>query len=229
MNELSSQSASNIGGFDSLAYWQARHEQYLLNPQGVGNAVLDVAENERIYQAIDAYVANIVIKLDRHNPIRVLDLGCGIGMLASAFLRTGCEYTGVDISDKAVEIARGKYPAGRFCVANIADLPLAGPFDIIIERTVFIHLVEDDYWRSVVREVCRLLSSDGVFILMDQLPATAAEAPAGASHVKFRLYSEYTKALHHVGLQFEVSLRDRVAEVMALSPHTHFVTHLQGD
>jgi 2-polyprenyl-3-methyl-5-hydroxy-6-metoxy-1,4-benzoquinol methylase len=223
-----SQSAPIIAGFDSLAYWRNRHEQFLLNPQGVGNAVFDVAENERIYEAVEGYVANVVLQLNRPAPLRVLDLGCGIGMLASSFLRTGCDYTGVDISEKAVEIARAKYPKGHFQVANIADLPLNGPYDIIIERTVFIHLVEDEYWKSVIKEVSRLLSEDGLFVLIDHLPASPADAPVGAAHVKFRLHAQYVEALTSVGLQFDPVLRDRVAQRMALSPHTHFVSRLRG-
>jgi SAM-dependent methyltransferase len=214
--------------FDSLAYWRTRHEQYLLNPQGVGNAVIDVAENERIYQAMDRYVADIVRQLRQAAPVRVLDLGCGIGMLAGAFLRTGCEYTGIDISDKAVEMARIKHPTGRFEVANIADLPLSGPYDIIIERTVFIHLVEDDYWNSVIKEVKRLLSRHGVFILMDHLPLTPDEAPRSAAHVKFRMRAQYAGAFENLSLHFDTALRDGIAQHMALSPHTHFVSHMNA-
>jgi SAM-dependent methyltransferase len=210
--------------FDSLAYWRGRHEQYRLNPQGVGNAAYDVAKNDLIYEAMDAYVANLVLQLHKSAPVRVLDLGCGTGMLAGAFLRTGCEYTGFDISETAVNLARSKYPAGRFEVGNIADLPISGPFDIVIERTVFIHLVEDAYWKSVIREVARLLATDGVFIVMDQLPLSQAEAPATAAHVKFRLYTEYAEALAKHSLQFDLDLRRRMAGGMALSPHTHFVT-----
>lgn len=214
--------------FDSLDYWRQRHEQYLLNPQGVGNASLDPAENEKIYRWVDNYVANIVQALARPAPIRVLDLGCGTGMLAGAFLRTGCEYTGIDISEKAVEMARSLHPNGRFEVANIADLPLTGAYDLIVERTVFIHLVEDAYWNSVIREVRRLLAPDGVFILIDQLPVSQAEAPRSATHVKFRLHSEYAEAFRKVSMRFDPALYARIARQMTLTPHTHFVTHAPG-
>src|SRR5687767_3674496 len=137
--------AKNIQ-IDSLAYWRARHQQYRDDPRGVGNVSLDASENERIYRATIAYIESLVMHLEREKPVRVLELGCGTGMLVSAFTRTGCEYTGIDISEQAVEIARAKHPGARFQVGNIAALGLNELFDIIIERTVFIHLVEDDYW-----------------------------------------------------------------------------------
>ena len=215
----------NSQKFDSLAYWRARHEQYLLNPKGVGNATLDTSENERIYKAINIYIANIVKNLERERPIKVLEFGCGIGMIAEAFINTGCEYTGIDISDKAVEIARSNHPTGRFEVANIADLSFVEKYDLIIERTVFIHLVEDDYWHSVILETKRLLANDGLFIVIDQLPKESSEDAGGATHVKFRLYGEYAEAFRKAGLKFDLALRNKLAGKMQLSPHTHFVTH----
>lgn len=211
--------------FDSLAYWRARHEQYLLDPRGVGNVGLTASENERIYKALDIYIENIVINLHKAPPVRVLDLGCGIGMLAAAFIRTGCEYTGVDVSPKAVEIAKSNYPKGRFEVANIAQLPLTGEFDIIIERTVLIHLVEEAYWHAVIAEVKRLLARDGVFIINDHLPVTDSEVSTRAAHVKFRLYGQYAEALQKLNMKFDLELRTELSARMALSPNTHLVTH----
>lgn len=211
--------------FNSLTYWRMRHEKYLLDPKGVGNAVLDTEENERIYRAVDGYIGALVANMVLKKPTRVLELGCGIGMLAGAFIRTGCNYTGVDISEKAIEIARDKHPSGNFEVANIAELPFSGTFDLIIERTVLIHLVEDDYWSSVIKEVKRLLAPDGVFVLIDHLPESQDEVPGKGEHVKFRLYNEYVKALNGVGLGFNADLRRVLATKMPLSPHTYFVTH----
>jgi SAM-dependent methyltransferase len=211
--------------FDSLAYWRARHEKYLHDPRGVGNVALDISENERIYEAVDAYIETLVKGLDLKSPIRVLELGCGTGMIAGAFIRSGCQYTGVDISEKAIEIAKERYPAGKFEVANIAKLPLIGYFDIIIERTVFIHLTEDVYWRSVIGEVKRLLAKDGIFIVMDNLPIDSSDAPRGATHVNFRLYKEYGEAFKEVNMKFDLSLRHSLAQKMSLSATTHLVTH----
>lgn len=216
---------SNGTDFDSLAYWCNRHDKYMADPRGVGHVSYSEEENARIYAAIDAYIAQLVTVLPVTMPARALDLGCGTGMISDAFIRTGCIYTGVDISPTAVDIARAKHPNGSFLVSNIADLSLAEPFNIIIERTVFIHLVEDGYWRAVLGEVKRLLSPGGVFILMDSLPETTNESPKGGAHVKFRLRSEYAAAFGAVGLKIDDQLREAVARKLKLSPTTHLVTH----
>jgi SAM-dependent methyltransferase len=155
----------------------------------------------------------------------VLDLGCGIGKLAPALVNCGFDYTGVDISPTAIDLAKQREPRGRFEVANIARLPFTKPFDIILERTVFIHLVEDDYWNAVISEVGRLLAPRGTFLFMDHLPRDAESVPGHAPHVKFRLYDEYAIALGRVGLDFNEHARKGIAAKIDLRPHTHLVTH----
>jgi SAM-dependent methyltransferase len=211
--------------FDSLSYWRTRHDRYLSDSKGVGNAALDTAHNDRIYAAIEKYVGDIAAHLKTRGARRVLDLGCGIGMLANAFVAHGLEYTGVDISETAVGIASANHPRARFLVGNIASLPFTELFDIVIERTVFIHLVEDDYWKSTLRQVKRSLAPGGAFILIDHLPRDAASAPQSAAHVKFRLLDQYEREFAEVGLQFDPAVRTETARHVALNEHTHMATH----
>jgi SAM-dependent methyltransferase len=211
--------------FDPVAYWRARHDQYLSDSTGVGNVALDAVQNERIYAAIEQYVGAIAGSLKARGARRVLDLGCGIGMLAGAFVRHDLEYIGVDVSATAIEIASAKHPRARFTVGDIASLPFSDTFDIVIERTVFIHLIDESIWQSALRQVKRSLAPEGVFILIDQLPLDAASAPSAAAHVKFRLREQYEREFAAIGLRFDPSLRAEVARHVALSEHTHMITH----
>jgi SAM-dependent methyltransferase len=217
--------SSSSAPFDSLAYWRARHDEYMTDLKGVGNVTLTSIENERIYVAIDKYVAAIGGFLKQRGARRVLDLGCGIGMLANAFISNDLEYTGVDISETAIKIASEKHPDARFQVGNIADLPFAEPFDIIVERTVFIHLIEDAYWAKTLRQVKRTLAPKGVFILFDTLPKDEATAPQSAMHVRFRRLDEYEQQFSQIGLKFDDRVRADLCQQIALTANTHLVTH----
>jgi SAM-dependent methyltransferase len=211
--------------FDSLAYWRERHVKYNDDTRGVGNLGLDEKQNIEIYKAIDAYVEMLAKALKVKPVPRVLDLGCGIGMITGAFVRSGYLYTGIDVSETATNIARSKFPECSFHVANIANLPLPVKYDVILERTVFIHLTEDDYWRSAISEVKRLLAPGGVFILMDNIPLVEGELK-NSKHVRFRTKAEYEAQFEAVGLKFDFALMERLNKQLKLSPATFFASHV---
>ena len=54
---------------------------------------------------------------------KVLEVGCGIGTTAHEFVRNGCDYTGIDISDKTLEIAQKRFDVfnldGKLLCENI--------------------------------------------------------------------------------------------------------------
>lgn len=69
---------------------------------------------------------------------RTLVVGCGYGDDAEWLADRGCEVTGFDISEAAVEHCRVRFPAGRvrYVVANLLDPPtewLDSPFDLVVE------------------------------------------------------------------------------------------------
>lgn len=213
--------------FSSLDYWRDRHDKFKLDPTGVGNVAYDADENEQIYIRAKNYISEVVKNLPIvSTKASALDLGCGIGKMTTALTENAYFYTGVDISPTAVEIAQKQYPKSNYIVGNIAKLPFHIRFNIILERTVFIHLVEQNYWESVLSEVKRLLKDDGVFILQDYLPLKESDAPKTADHVTQRTYSEYEEAFAKIGMKFDLELRESVEKKMSLSPNTHFVTHI---
>jgi len=67
---------------------------------------------------------------------RVLDIGCGTGVLLAAAVGQGAEGVGVDISTTMIDAARELVPGASFEVtdAQTADLTAAGPFTKVISR-----------------------------------------------------------------------------------------------
>jgi 2-polyprenyl-3-methyl-5-hydroxy-6-metoxy-1,4-benzoquinol methylase len=76
---------------------------------------------------------------------RVLDAGCGPGLVAEAFLGAGCELTGVDLSAEMVRRARARCARfgarARFEQGSALDLA-AEPFDAAVSRLVLHHVTE---------------------------------------------------------------------------------------
>lgn len=70
--------------------------------------------------------------LRKHNCRKVLEVGCGTGHRGKFFINKGYDYTGLDISEGMLIIARRKYPEIRFIQGDARKLQLNDKFDAII-------------------------------------------------------------------------------------------------
>jgi ubiquinone/menaquinone biosynthesis C-methylase UbiE len=91
---------------------------------------------------------------------RVLDLGCGEGMLALLKLK-GAHLTGVDLSRELLTVAR-RNGYDVTCAALLAQLPFPDDsFDYVVSLDVMGHIALDEK-DTVIAEMARVLRPDGV-------------------------------------------------------------------
>jgi len=97
---------------------------------------------------------------------KVLDLGCGNGRLLQIFKEIDIDYTGVDSSEKLIEIAKKTYPNTKFEVADALHLPFSNNhFDKIYSIAVLHHIPSNKLRLQFLEGVKRVLSPNGLFIL----------------------------------------------------------------
>jgi 2-polyprenyl-6-hydroxyphenyl methylase/3-demethylubiquinone-9 3-methyltransferase len=96
---------------------------------------------------------------------RVLDVGCGGGILAESLAREGALVTGVDPSARSLEAARAHAAGSRLAIeyrlGTAEDLPaagFAGTFDLVFAVDVLEHV--EDLERSLAA-IARLLAGGG--------------------------------------------------------------------
>lgn len=93
-----------------------------------------------------------------------LDMGCACGDFCSVMkhFNPSLSYTGVDIIERFIAIARQRFPQSRFEVADGTTLPFAqGEFDLV-HTSGILHL--NSFYKDIVREMYRVASR---FVLCD--------------------------------------------------------------
>jgi trans-aconitate methyltransferase len=92
---------------------------------------------------------------------RVLDLGCGTGVLTSEIASTGAHVLGIDRSPEMIAEARQKYPSLQFEVCDARSLNFSQEFDAVFSNAVLHWVPQAD---SVAQGVARSLLPHGRFV-----------------------------------------------------------------
>ncbi len=148
------------------AFWQA-------NPCGVKFA--DAAPGtRRFYELVEAHRYT----KEWHIPsaadfagargLQVLEIGCGLGTDGAQFAEAGADYTGVDLTEAAVELARKRFELfelpGKFQTADAENLNFADDsFDLVYSHGVLHHTPET---AKAIREIHRVLRPGGRAVVM---------------------------------------------------------------
>ena len=119
---------------------------------------------------------------------RVVDVGCGGGILAESLARKGATVTGIDVAPKVLATAKlHLFESGlsvEYREVTVEDLAAesAGEFDVVTCMEMLEHVPEPD---SIIRAVHRLLKPGGhaFFSTLNRTPLAFALGIVGAEHV----------------------------------------------
>ncbi len=120
--------------------------------------------------------------------LRLLDIGCGGGLLSEPMTRLGFSVTGVDASERNVGVARLHAEQGGLGIdyrASTAEALLAegeAPFDLILNMEVIEHVAEPG---AYLADCARLLAPGGLMIVatLNRTLKSLALAKIGAEYV----------------------------------------------
>lgn len=95
----------------------------------------------------------------------ILEIGCGSGNLAQRFLQGKYNYTGLDMSNNMLAIARENNPGVEFIQGDMRDIDINQKYDaILITGRSFTHMTTNEDVMICLKSVYSALNSQGILI-----------------------------------------------------------------
>jgi 2-polyprenyl-6-hydroxyphenyl methylase/3-demethylubiquinone-9 3-methyltransferase len=120
-----------------------------------------------------SYIRDSIINIfkikNRDKPlekVKILDIGCGGGLLSEPMKRLGADVVGIDASNKNIQVARihakeNKLDIKYFC-ASPENFETKNKFDVILNMEIIEHVEDVDFF---LKSCSKLLKKDGIMFV----------------------------------------------------------------
>ncbi len=103
--------------------------------------------------------------LKKNNCKKILEVGCGSGMLARRFLRNGYDYLGLDLFSEMLDIARNEVKADTFVQCDMRNLTFNQQFDsVLITGRSIAYIIENKGIIDTFTGIHKSLKDKGLFV-----------------------------------------------------------------
>ena len=120
-----------------------------------------------------SYIKENIIKTfqleTKKNPlknIKILDVGCGGGLLSEPMCRLGADVTGIDASDKNINIAKLHSKKNNLKINYVCSSPeklnIKNKFDVILNMEIVEHVEDVNFF---LKSCSNLLKKDGIMFV----------------------------------------------------------------
>jgi 2-polyprenyl-3-methyl-5-hydroxy-6-metoxy-1,4-benzoquinol methylase len=143
-------------------------------------------------------------------PKNILEIGCGVGFWTSIFTNTYPEanYTGVDISEKAIQNLTEKFKANSKCKFVHADISKLNTdwlaqFDCIICMEVLLHITNKEDWNKSMHHICTYATNNAMILMSEPFHMLSQEQIVTDENNVIRKFSEVEEILAMHQLQIK--------------------------
>ena len=103
--------------------------------------------------------------LKTNNCHKILEVGCGSGMLARRFLANGYDYLGLDLYNEMLDIARREIKSGQFIQCDMRNLSFDHQFDaVLITGRSLAYVIDNRGIIDTLNGVHKSLKENGFFV-----------------------------------------------------------------
>jgi len=132
------------------------------NPKTVADATAD-AEDYLPYVFKHPFFTKFNVSLPGK---KILDLGCGPGLLAQHYAIHGFDVTGLDFSENMIKSAQKRCPSCKFIIKNALDLDAKdGKFDGIVAFHL-VQFLDKKQLTTLFKKVSAALTDEGKFLII---------------------------------------------------------------
>ncbi|MEJ7699178.1 MAG: class I SAM-dependent methyltransferase [Pyrinomonadaceae bacterium] len=168
-------------------FWERRHAQGH-NFWTVGRRAFDEDGNLAWYEnlAQDLVTEFRADDLDFQR-LSVCEIGAGIGYWTRLVRDLGCKrYLGIEIAEPAVQWLRPQFPSYEFAVADAAEEPLPGTWDVILMMHVDEH-IHGERFLAALRHIKAAMTPTSRFFTTYRTEPT----PSGLAYVEYHTREDF--------------------------------------
>jgi 2-polyprenyl-3-methyl-5-hydroxy-6-metoxy-1,4-benzoquinol methylase len=172
----------------------------------------DHAQDDWWMEGTDAFIKELP------SGAHVLDVGCGSGVKSEYLIAHDLKVTGIDISDKLLEIAKREVPEAEFKVLSMTELDsMSETFDGVFAQASLLHIAKKDAEEVVEKMTERLVKGGFLYIAVKEKregkpdEEIAKENDYGYEYERFFSYftmDELKQYFAKAGLQTILKLRN---------------------
>lgn len=146
-------------------YWNSRPCNIKHSTKEIGTKeYFDEVENKKYF--VEPHILTFANFAKWKNK-KVLEIGCGIGTACISFLKENAIYTGIDLTDSAIELAKKRidvynYTADLYVMNAEIELP-KDKYDLIYSFGVIHHSINP---KKIIENAYNVIKDDGEFRLM---------------------------------------------------------------
>lgn len=140
---------------------------------------------------------------------RVLDIGCAYGIHLPLFFGIGehLHYTGIDISEEMIKLAKSRYPSADLSVADIETYEPEEKFDAFWAAAILMHIPADQV-RGVFKHIESIMKPGAIGYLT--LPVERMEPESETDQRHFSLYTKEDFMRLSTELGWEIVISDKI-------------------
>ena len=111
----------------------------------------------------EEFLSDLISKIPKG--AKILDFGCGLGIPHDKFFaKNGFAVTGIDISQKHIDIAKKNVPGAKFIKGDFSRMKFKEKFDAVVSFYAIFHIPREEH-KKLFKKMRSLLKKGGLILV----------------------------------------------------------------